>query len=203
MNKSGYVYVIALGFSNLYKIGISINPESRLLALRAANPKAKITMAYYFNDAKSEERFLHKRYFNFRIERELYRLTKTQLREIELHISDAAGGLFDIVRNRKKERAIKPKSTLIFKDTADQEAQVELKRRYENRMDELTWSEIGNELGVNRGLVWRVYYGKVKSNMVRRALGMSSLPCSCAKLSVSGTNVIHEENNEACCGKGH
>lgn len=54
----------------------------------------------------------------------------------------------------------------------DIEVQNELKRRYGGKVGKIGYFRIAQELNVNRGLLWQVYMGKIRSNRVRIALGM-------------------------------
>ena len=76
----------------------------------------------------------------------------------------------------------------------DEEAQNELRRRYSAKINSGKWNEIAKELNVNRGDLWQVWYGKSRSNKLRKALGLSKLetkimPCGCDKIHVHGCKI--------------
>lgn len=56
----------------------------------------------------------------------------------------------------------------------DAQVQRELIRRYGKKIARGGFAKMEKDLGVNRGLIWRVYHGKMTSNMVRVALGLKA-----------------------------
>jgi len=63
----------------------------------------------------------------------------------------------------------------------DAQAQRELIRRYGHKIARGGFTQMSKDLGVNRGLLWRVYHGHMTSNKVRFALG---LKCKMIKVRV-------------------
>lgn len=64
----------------------------------------------------------------------------------------------------------------------DVQTRNELKRRYSAQIQNHQWALIAKELKVNRGNLWKVWHGEVRSNKIRKALGLPILgACSCGK----------------------
>lgn len=69
---------------------------------------------------------------------------------------------------------------------ADRDCIEELKRKFPNEINGRRFSKIAVALGVNRGLVSKVFDGVTRSNKLRLALGMSCLKvevesCECGR----------------------
>jgi hypothetical protein len=82
----GYVYVFHLGMDNIYKIGHSGNVPSRLKSLAASNPKITARIASRVDNMFKREYFLHKKYKKQRVERECFRLERSDLSFIQSYL---------------------------------------------------------------------------------------------------------------------
>lgn len=82
LDDTGFVYIISLGFDNLYKIGKTKNVERRLKELSAANPLLKLITSAQFSDCGHVENNYHKMYESYHVERELFRFSQKTVNEI-------------------------------------------------------------------------------------------------------------------------
>jgi hypothetical protein len=74
------VYVIQSGNTNYYKIGVSVDPYSRMKDLQIGNPvDLKIIASYKVKDAEKIEHELHTVFKNKRLKREWFELNKRDL----------------------------------------------------------------------------------------------------------------------------
>ena len=77
--KSGYIYIINVGFDNVYKIGQSIDPLSRCIDGAAFNPRLRM-LAYGLSDKPSaHEVIMHNAFDQFNIGRELFQFPGKEL----------------------------------------------------------------------------------------------------------------------------
>jgi predicted small metal-binding protein len=83
IGKAGHVYIIdlGLGYRCYFKIGCSTNIERRLKDLRAANPGAKCAWSAWVKDMREVEKILHKHFEQYRVEREIFELTRAEVME--------------------------------------------------------------------------------------------------------------------------
>ena len=79
-NKYGYVYIMDIGFGDLYKIGITKSPANRLQALRASNPRLSIVYKEEVGDMKYVESECHRRLTPYFVEREIFKLDSSELK---------------------------------------------------------------------------------------------------------------------------
>jgi hypothetical protein len=83
MSKSTkYLYVMALGFDSLYKVGISRDVDGRLESLKAANPRLRLIVAVRVKAAKSTEKAIHKYLLDKHVEREIFKLKLSDIDQI-------------------------------------------------------------------------------------------------------------------------
>ena len=81
MEKETQVYVISETGTNLVKIGISDNPQKRLLGLQTANPRKLVILATW-RGGKSEESEYHYQFSEFRREGEWFDLPSCVLKSL-------------------------------------------------------------------------------------------------------------------------
>lgn len=89
-----YVYLIKSKYSytEVYKIGIANDPQSRLAQLQTGNPyKLEIISCYGFEDASMVEKSLHQAYKSQRLQGEWFELNTVQVGQFET-ICDLLGG---------------------------------------------------------------------------------------------------------------
>lgn len=78
-DDTDYVYIIRAGRTNLYKIGISNDPQGRLDSLQTANPyKLKLIHVFKADNAAAAEEELHRLLHNNRMEGEWFKLTPAE-----------------------------------------------------------------------------------------------------------------------------
>lgn len=70
---------MALGFDNLYKIGLSGNLSQRLKHLQASNPRLRLIASIRVKAAKTTENKIHEYLACKRIDREIFELNKTDI----------------------------------------------------------------------------------------------------------------------------
>jgi len=76
------IYIIKT-YPDCYKIGISFNPEQRIITLQTANPfKLKIILEKEVNDAFKIEQTIHEAFKEKRLEGEWFSLTDDELKTI-------------------------------------------------------------------------------------------------------------------------
>jgi len=78
-SQDGFIYVISLGFDDLYKIGCTHNLKQRMKALSPANPNLRLVMSYKVLWMKRVEKKLHGMLRAFHHSRELFRLNQESL----------------------------------------------------------------------------------------------------------------------------
>lgn len=81
-----YVYVVEVGFDNLYKIGWAKDVDRRVKELSAANPRARKVLAVKVGHAKRVEYELHWLYQDQHRERELFWLDGGDLADIQRYL---------------------------------------------------------------------------------------------------------------------
>jgi len=84
--KDGFVYVLSVGYYNYYKIGVTIDLPRRLNELQAGNPRAKYVLHKWVRNKRSAEAHLHNKFKNKKKQRELFRLSKTNIAAIEKYL---------------------------------------------------------------------------------------------------------------------
>lgn len=87
VGNSGHVYIFSLGQGDLYKIGCTTNIERRLQSLRASNPFMKCIWSAWVRDMKSVEKQIHSNCSKYRLDREIFRLTREQLLGIDKFVN--------------------------------------------------------------------------------------------------------------------
>lgn len=81
--KEGHIYVFALGYDNLYKIGMTTDVKRRLTDLQAANPKLACVFSSMVRDMRKAEKSIHKCLRQNRVERELFTLKNFDISKFE------------------------------------------------------------------------------------------------------------------------
>jgi hypothetical protein len=76
------VYFIATQTDRLVKIGYSRNPKTRIKTLQTSNPK-KLLLIGVLEGCKKVEKFLHIKFYKYRIDGEWFKLTDEILEYIE------------------------------------------------------------------------------------------------------------------------
>ena len=91
--EGGYIYLIQLGETDHYKIGITRHMDKRLSQLRSKCPiPLKVLYFWWGHDYRSVENFLHKRFADKRVKGEWFQLTSADL----LTIVGLLGDSYDI-----------------------------------------------------------------------------------------------------------
>lgn len=93
-DDTDYVYLIRMGRTSLYKIGISNDPQGRLKTLQTASPyKLKLYHTFTADNASAAEQALHAALHNQRKEGEWFELSINQKDQLLL-VSEYREGLF-------------------------------------------------------------------------------------------------------------
>lgn len=82
IGKSGHVYIFSLGYGELYKIGCTCHIEQRLKHLKASNINMKCVWSAWVKDMKDVEKKIHETYKDYRIDREIFKLSREQIVKI-------------------------------------------------------------------------------------------------------------------------
>ncbi|MCA9932967.1 MAG: GIY-YIG nuclease family protein [Anaerolineales bacterium] len=99
-DNTDYVYIIQMGRKNIFKIGKSNDPNSRLASLQTANPyKLKFLNIFSADNASAAEETLHTALYENKLEGEWFRLTNTEKNALA-SVSKFQDGKF-IVRKKK------------------------------------------------------------------------------------------------------
>ena len=78
--KFGWVYLFHTGFTDIYKIGRSVNPKMRLAELNSGNPCGKMLFAGFVgSNARDIESGLHTKYRELWINREFFTLNQDDI----------------------------------------------------------------------------------------------------------------------------
>ncbi len=86
----GFVYLIQHGETNLYKVGMSIDPLKRLNQLQASNPESlKLISTIATDDMVTLEAYFHKLFEEDRHTREWFRLSAIQIEQFMNHNPEA------------------------------------------------------------------------------------------------------------------
>ena len=117
MKQEGFVYVLSLGYDNLYKIGKTIDSHRRLKDFQASNPKAKYCLCKWVHNRSKVEYDLHYIYKYQKKDRELYGLDQQAITDIEKYlVSKSPSNMKEkrdkrLMDNHKRRiKAKKPKS---------------------------------------------------------------------------------------------
>lgn len=94
-NTGGYVYVVYLGYDDVYKIGRSRSINGRLSSLSAANPRIRPVILQRVRNLVKAERHLHGRFGSKRIERECYHLDANDLASIVAYLDTVSPAVPD------------------------------------------------------------------------------------------------------------
>ena len=86
--RPGYIYVLKIDRDGLYKIGYSKHVGRRVRDLQLANPHIRKVFAVQVGDMKREEDVLHKRYVYKWVNREFFRLSDSDLKEIRAYLDE-------------------------------------------------------------------------------------------------------------------
>lgn len=91
----GFVYIIKMAGTNMYKVGISKDPEARLGQLQIGNP-FKLTIVNRFSDSKPKllEHVLHLVLSDKNKRGEWFELTKSEYKTLVLNIKASKGVLW-------------------------------------------------------------------------------------------------------------
>lgn len=82
IGNSGHVYIVSLGKDNLYKIGCTTHVARRVKQLGASNPNIKCVWSAWVRDVRRVEAKIHKIYENYRLDREIFELSREQILNI-------------------------------------------------------------------------------------------------------------------------
>lgn len=77
--RGGYVYIMALGFDEIYKIGHAVDVGSRFENLKASNPRLAIFHIARVANMSRAETTLHKMFSSSKIERECFKMSEYDL----------------------------------------------------------------------------------------------------------------------------
>lgn len=78
-SSEGYVYLIQAKNSNRFKIGMSENPEARLMQIQTMSPLELELIGYYWSDSMyQEEQKWHTRLQEFRVQGEWFQLSEVK-----------------------------------------------------------------------------------------------------------------------------
>ena len=86
--RPGYIYVLKIDGNGLYKIGFSKHVGQRVRDLQLSNPHIRKVFAVQVGDMKREEDVLHKRYVRKWVNREFFRLSDSDLKEIRAYLDE-------------------------------------------------------------------------------------------------------------------
>lgn len=87
VDTSSFVYIIK-GYGRWYKIGVSREPKNRLKQLQTACPfKLEIVKTISTHKATTLEMDIHERFIDRRGEGEWFRLTESDLKELDVFVS--------------------------------------------------------------------------------------------------------------------
>ena len=84
--KTAYVYVFTLGIEGQYKILYSKNCVQRLASLRSSNPNVQEVISCQVSRAWEHEQKLHYHFRRKRVEREIYKLSLSDLNYIRTYL---------------------------------------------------------------------------------------------------------------------
>lgn len=103
-SKKGNVYIISLGFDDLFKIGKAVRFDERLQTLSASNPRLKEVMCIKVMDMTAREKGLHNMFKEKRLNRrELFKLDNKDIAEAKEYLRNNAAKVSKppVARNRK------------------------------------------------------------------------------------------------------
>ena len=83
----GHVYVMDLGFENLYKIGVAGDLDQRLHILKAGNPNIEVEFSLVVYRPHPVEHHLHESFNHKRLEREVFELDEKDLVAIKAYLN--------------------------------------------------------------------------------------------------------------------
>jgi hypothetical protein len=80
LTRGGYLYIIQLGETNVYKIGISVNPNRRLKELKSKSPvPLRIIYQNFGHDYESIEKYFHWVFRKKRVRGEWFELNQDDI----------------------------------------------------------------------------------------------------------------------------
>ena len=88
IGAAGHVYIVGLGFENLYKVGCTVHIERRLKELQAANPNARCVWSAWVRDMKDVERQVHAVLKESRVDREIFKLSQESIFNINSFVNN-------------------------------------------------------------------------------------------------------------------
>lgn len=98
LTRGGYLYIIQLGETNVYKIGVSINPSRRLKELQSKSPiHLRIIYGKFGHDYESIEKYFHWVFRKKRIKGEWFELNQDDI--IRIFTSCPINECYEVSRN--------------------------------------------------------------------------------------------------------
>jgi hypothetical protein len=83
----GYVYLVDIGFDDLYKIGKTTRVGARMSSLRCSNPRIKLLCAYKVKNMHYCEKALHDRFSILNYKNEIFKLAKENIKWIRNYLA--------------------------------------------------------------------------------------------------------------------
>lgn len=108
-----YIYLMDLGYDNLYKIGQSKNTKKRLQSLKAGNPRIKIIKQWQVTKPKQIEKECHNYMSQYHIEREIFKLDSHAIDRLSAFLNEYEAKLLN---KRKMHTQGKNKKNKIVKE---------------------------------------------------------------------------------------
>jgi hypothetical protein len=105
--RPGFVYVFALGFDGLYKVGCAKNWQRRLHNLRASNPMLRHVAHFRVGHMKRDEDAAHIFLVKYWVERELFRLDTIAIDKLVEYMKDRSISQRDENHDATKTRSLK------------------------------------------------------------------------------------------------
>lgn len=85
VSRDGHIYVVSLGYDDLYKVGKSVRVETRLKDLAASNTRICPILVRRVNKIAEAEAYIHRKLKKVKkwVDREIFRLCSDDIRAID------------------------------------------------------------------------------------------------------------------------